>query len=74
MLRDIPVGTYPIEKLIDGAVGAAQTLGQRGIESALDFQAAMPLIYPQSTILFQTDDEYYETFGLEKYPRFWNSE
>ena len=45
-----------------------------GEESALDFQAAMPLIYPQSTILFQTDDEYYETAGLDTYEGFWNSE
>ena len=36
------------------AVGAA------GAESDLDFQISYPLIYPQNTILFQTDDPVYE--------------
>lgn len=57
---DIPNGTYPIEKTIDGAFGAAQTAKQVGIESDLDFEAAQPLIWPQKTVLFQTDDEFYE--------------
>lgn len=31
-----------------------------GAESDLDFQVAYPLIYPQGTVLFQTDDPVYE--------------
>jgi hypothetical protein len=77
--RDIPVGTYPTEKLIDGATGTALTYPEDGVESNLDFTAAMPLIWPQKAILFQTDDEYYEMLeqnpvGSNQYPGFWNSE
>ncbi|CAN8096667.1 unnamed protein product [Discula destructiva] len=57
---EIPNGTYPIEKNIDGAFGAAKNVSSAGIESDLDFEAAQPLIYPQKTVLFQTDDEFYE--------------
>lgn len=57
---DIPNGTYPIEKNIDGAFGASETTAQAGVESDLDFEAAQPLIWPQKTILFQTDDQFYE--------------
>ncbi len=32
-------------------------------ESNLDFQASIPLIWPQKTVLFQTDDEWYEEVG-----------
>lgn len=60
----IPNGTYPIEKLIDGAVGSIEEAGidesDAGVESDLDFMAAWPLIWPQKTVLFQTDDQYYE--------------
>lgn len=72
---DIPQGTYPIEKLIDGAIGFAVQTTEIGIESALDFEAAMPLIYPQQAILFQTDDEYYEISQTQssEYSGFWNS-
>lgn len=56
--RNIPVGTGPTIKGIDGGqipAGAAS-----GTESGLDFQVAYPLIYPQKTILFQSDDPVYE--------------
>lgn len=60
----IPNGTYPIEKNIDGAVGSIEEAGipeeDAGVESDLDFQASWPLIWPQKTVLFQTDDQYYE--------------
>lgn len=36
-----------------------------GAESTLDFQASIPLIWPQTTVLFQTDDEYWEIVGSE---------
>ncbi|KAL1840747.1 hypothetical protein VTK73DRAFT_3682 [Phialemonium thermophilum] len=73
---EIPQGTYPTEKLIDGAIGAAQTPDQVGPESNLDFEAAWPLIWPQKTVLFQTDDQYYEinmTSANTPYLGFWNS-
>jgi hypothetical protein len=51
----------------------------QGVESNLDFMAAMPLVYPQKTILFQAEDEYYEILQHDparanQYPGFWNSE
>ncbi|KAL7941112.1 peptidase S8/S53 domain-containing protein [Trichoderma barbatum] len=68
---DIPAGTYPENRLVDGAIGSWEDLvatvgpgfGDIGIESTLDFQAAIPLIWPQKTVLFQTNDEYYEIVG-----------
>lgn len=62
---DIPAGTYPEERLVDGAIGAVEdvpgyTQADAGVESDLDFEAAWPLIWPQKTVLFQTDDEFYE--------------
>lgn len=44
---------------VDGAVAPTNVLAA-GAESDLDFQVAYPLIYPQGTILFQTDDPIYE--------------
>lgn len=75
--RHIPNGTYPEERLIDGAVGAIEdpsnfTNVEDGAESALDFNAAIPLIFPQGTVLFQQDDQYYES--TDNLPGFWNSE
>ncbi|KAH8883712.1 subtilisin-like protein [Thozetella sp. PMI_491] len=68
---NIPAGTYPENRLIDGAIGSYEELvatvgdnfGGIGGESTLDFQAAMPLIWPQKPVLFQTDDELYEIEG-----------
>ena len=70
---NIPAGTYPENRLIDGAIGSYEdvvaTLGDGfaavGAESTLDFQSSMPLIWPQTPVLFQTDDEYYEIVGTE---------
>lgn len=73
---EIPNGTYPIEKSIDGAYGAAKTVEAAGVESDLDFESAQPLIWPQRTILFQTDDEYYqinETAQNTPLKGFWNT-
>jgi tripeptidyl-peptidase-1 len=39
--------------------------GSIGQESTLDFQASIPLIWPQTAVLFQTDDEYWEIVGAE---------
>ncbi|CAK7264273.1 hypothetical protein SEPCBS119000_000904 [Sporothrix epigloea] len=55
----IPNGTYPIPRLIDGATADTVQLFSGG-ESGLDFQSAIPLIYPQNTVLFQVDDVHTE--------------
>lgn len=73
---EIPNGTYPIDQLIDGAIGAAPVLANAGVESDLDFQASMPLIWPQKTKLYQTDDEVYqanETAINTPLKGFWNT-
>ena len=57
--RNIPQGTGPKLEAIDGAVAPTNVLNA-GPESDLDFQVSYPLIYPQSTILFETDDPVYE--------------
>ncbi|GJC89477.1 tripeptidyl-peptidase sed1 [Colletotrichum liriopes] len=77
----IPPGTYPEERLIDGAIGAVENFPGRsqsnaGTESDMDIEAAWPLIWPQKTVLFQADDEYYEvsqTAADTPYLGFWNT-
>ena len=54
------LGTKPTLKGIDGAVAPAPKGTTPGAESALDFQISYPIIYPQNSILFQTDDPVYE--------------
>ncbi|EFQ35648.1 Pro-kumamolisin [Colletotrichum graminicola] len=61
-------GTYPEERLIDGAIGAIEEGSpvfptKLGLESALDFDIAWPLIHPQKPVLYQVDDQYYEYKG-----------
>ncbi|KAI1352315.1 subtilisin-like protein [Xylaria sp. FL0043] len=71
----VPTGTYPEERLIDGAIGAVETPSpfplEVGLETSLDFDSAWPLIYPQGIVLYQTDDEYYE--HNYTFPGFWNT-
>ena len=61
---DIPVGTSPIFKSIDGGVRppnsthAANFLDVGG-EADLDLQCALPIIYPQNATIFQTDDRHW---------------
>ena len=55
----IPQGTHPVLDAIDGAV-APNPVTSAGPESDLDFQISYPIIYPQNSILFQTDDPVYE--------------
>ncbi|KAK8022785.1 Tripeptidyl-peptidase sed1 [Apiospora rasikravindrae] len=75
---NIPNGTYPEERLVDGAVGAFEEqspelpISEPGSESALDFDSAWPLIWPQRTVLYQVDDEYYEQHPIE-FSGFWNT-
>lgn len=51
----IPQGTHPKQDLIDGAV-APVSQANAGAESDLDFQISYPIIWPQNSVLFQTDD------------------
>lgn len=57
----IPQGTHPILEAVDGGVApvnlsVVQTEGYG--EALLDFELAIPLLYPQKVILFQTDSAY----------------
>lgn len=56
---NIPQGTHPTLDSVDGAT-APTTVTDAGPESDLDFQISYPIIYPQNSILFQTDDDVYE--------------
>jgi tripeptidyl-peptidase-1 len=59
MLRKIPNGTHPVLNLIDGAT-APVPVEDAGGESSLDFQISYPILWPQNSALFQTDDDVYE--------------
>ncbi|KAF2767739.1 putative alkaline serine protease AorO, partial [Teratosphaeria nubilosa] len=61
LASNIPLTTRPKLEGIDG--GFAPGLYAGG-ESDLDFQISYPIIYPQNSILFQTDDFFY-AIGLE---------
>lgn len=56
----IPVGTSPTLHGIDGATAPTTNPLDAGPESDLDFQISYPIIWPQNSILFQTDDAVYE--------------
>lgn len=56
---NIPQGTHPTLDSVDGAT-APVAVANAGAESDLDFQISYPIIYPQNSILFQTDDDAYE--------------
>lgn len=56
----IPSGTGPIPNFIDGAE-APVSEEDAGGESNLDFELAIPIIYPQRTVLYQVDDSFYAT-------------
>lgn len=57
--QNVPVNTGPKLEAIDGATSNA-FVADAGPESDLDFQISQPIIYPQTEILFQTDDDVYE--------------
>ncbi|KAL7928922.1 subtilisin-like protein [Trichoderma chlorosporum] len=58
----IPNGTHPTLNSIDGGF-APVAPEDAGGESNLDFELAYPIIYPQTTTLFQTDDTFYASDG-----------
>ncbi|EAW15038.1 uncharacterized protein ACLA_004520 [Aspergillus clavatus NRRL 1] len=55
----IPQGTHPILKAVNGAQ-APTSVSNAGPESNLDFQISYPVIWPQNSILFQIDDPVYQ--------------
>lgn len=58
----IPNGTHPTLDSIDGGM-APVNISEAGGESDLDFELSIPIIYPQTTTLYQTDDLYYALGG-----------
>ena len=60
LATQIPQGTHPTLDGIDGATAPVTNTANAGAESDLDFQISYPIIYPQNSILFQTDDDVYE--------------
>jgi len=52
-------GTHPTLDSIDGGFAPVTNISQAGGEANLDFELAIPIIYPQTTTLYQTDDPYY---------------
>ncbi|KAK0855543.1 hypothetical protein LTS02_011011 [Friedmanniomyces endolithicus] len=59
----IPNGTHPVLDSIDGGMAPITNLSQAGSEANLDFELAIPIIYPQTATLFQSDDLYYALGG-----------
>lgn len=57
----IPITTAPVLHGVDGGFAPSAYAGG---ESDLDFEISYPIIYPQNSILFQTDDIFYAE-GLE---------
>ncbi|KAL7623689.1 hypothetical protein AAE478_005241 [Parahypoxylon ruwenzoriense] len=73
---DIPNGTHPELFSVDGGQGATTNLRLAGSEANLDFQMAYGLIWPQETVLYQVDDEWYQqTFQTDPtlYTGFFNN-
>ncbi|RJE17197.1 hypothetical protein PHISCL_10466, partial [Aspergillus sclerotialis] len=62
----IPTGTHPNLKAIGDIVDVPTTdVSKSGSESSLDFEVAYPIIWPQNTVLFQTESESHDnhTYG-----------
>jgi tripeptidyl-peptidase-1 len=75
-LSNIPNGTHPELRSVDGGYGPAESIGDAGSEANLDFQMAYGLIYPQQAVVFQVDDEVYQynqTTNNSPYRGFFNS-
>ncbi|KAI2632647.1 putative alkaline serine protease AorO [Hypomontagnella submonticulosa] len=58
---EIPNGTHPELFSVDGGQGPTTSLRLAGSEANLDFQMAYGLIWPQDTVLYQVDDEWYQS-------------
>ncbi|KAG6001526.1 hypothetical protein E4U21_004117 [Claviceps maximensis] len=59
----IPAGTGPDLNLINGAT-APNSPDLAGAESSLDFEMAIPIVYPQKTTLFQVNNQEDPFFAL----------
>lgn len=59
LASNIPTGTHPHLSAVDGATAPTSVIGA-GPESDLDFQISYPIIWPQNSILFQSDDDVYQ--------------
>ncbi|KAL4800666.1 peptidase S8/S53 domain-containing protein [Aspergillus venezuelensis] len=74
--QEIPNGTHPTLHGINGGV-APTAQNNSGPESSIDFQLSYPLIWPQQSILFQTDDPFYQAMmdngTLDQYPGAFNN-
>ncbi|KAK8077055.1 Tripeptidyl-peptidase sed1 [Apiospora saccharicola] len=57
---NVPNGTHPELRSINGGLGVTTDLRLAGSEANLDFQMAYGLIWPQQTVLYSVDDEYYQ--------------
>ena len=66
---NIPPTTRPVLEGIDGGFAPGLVAGG---ESDLDFQISYPIIYPQNSVLFQTDDIPYAT-GIQPSGGFLNT-
>lgn len=53
--RGIPTGTHPVFSPVDGGIPPVPVTAA-GPESDLDFQVSYPILWPQNSVLFQTDD------------------
>lgn len=61
----IPTGTTPELRLVDGAPAPNGDVAEAGLEASLDFEISYPLIWPQNSVLFQVDDDWYEANGTD---------
>ncbi|KAK3377331.1 peptidase S8/S53 domain-containing protein [Lasiosphaeria ovina] len=66
----IPQGTHPELRAINGAYGPIENVTLAGDEADLDFQVAIPLIWPQTAVLYQADDEWYQQEQLKSNTRY----
>ncbi|KAL1902805.1 hypothetical protein Sste5346_000716 [Sporothrix stenoceras] len=57
---EIPKGSYPETRAINGAPGPSATQDKAGGEADFDIEIAMPLVWPQKTVVFDVDDDYYQ--------------
>ena len=57
----IPNGTHPIHHSIDGGNPFSST--PVAGEANLDFELIYPIIWPQQSVVFETDDSYYSSQG-----------
>ena len=67
----IPQGTFPTIHEIDGANNINKP-SRGGEEALLDFEVSYPIIYPQESVLFLTDDAYSQSYAHYK-PGFLNT-